>query len=178
MDINSKSYNVKVVTELDVFLLFLVLHTSNRFFFKTCYAQKVDVHELIRNYLWNRRSNKFWLQTFSSSFCSNKVNTKMVSRRKILNRSRDNLNVDGEEEDIWFSKDKLFKVGCAQAFTAVWSRTERTRQTRNYVFTRLMWLSASFYVGVAIALLTFYVSCKLHVTQCIEKIWFNEAMKA
>lgn len=102
----------------------------------------------------------------------------MVSRRKILNRSRDNLNVDGEEEDIWFQKDKLFKVGWAQAFTAVWSRTERTRQTRNYIFTRLRWLSASFYVGLAIALLTLYVSCKLQVTQCIEKIWFNEAMKA
>lgn len=34
----------------------------------------------------------------------------MVSRRKILNRSRDDLNVDQEEEDIWFQKDKLFKV--------------------------------------------------------------------
>jgi hypothetical protein len=34
----------------------------------------------------------------------------MVSRRKILNRSRDDLNVDQEEEDIWYQKDKLFKV--------------------------------------------------------------------
>lgn len=34
----------------------------------------------------------------------------MVSRRKILNRSRDDLNMDQEEEDIWFSKDKLYKV--------------------------------------------------------------------
>lgn len=41
----------------------------------------------------------------------------MVSRRKILSRSRDDLNVDmgygqqvEEEEDIWYQKDKLFKV--------------------------------------------------------------------
>ena len=34
----------------------------------------------------------------------------MVSRRKILNRSRDDLNIDQEEEDIWFQKDKLYKV--------------------------------------------------------------------
>lgn len=41
----------------------------------------------------------------------------MVSRRKILSRSRDDLNLDQktymqqeEEEDIWYQKDKLFKV--------------------------------------------------------------------
>ena len=40
----------------------------------------------------------------------------MVSRRKILSRSRDDLNLDQtfspqeEEEDIWFQKDKLYKV--------------------------------------------------------------------
>lgn len=39
----------------------------------------------------------------------------MVSRRKILSRSRDDLNLDQsfrqeEEEDIWHQKDKLFKV--------------------------------------------------------------------
>ncbi|XP_037713336.1 uncharacterized protein LOC119549373 isoform X1 [Drosophila subpulchrella] len=39
----------------------------------------------------------------------------MVSRRKILSRSRDDLNLDQtftqqeEEEDIWFQKDKLYK---------------------------------------------------------------------
>ena len=40
--------------------------------------------------------------------------TKMVSRRKILSRSRDDLNMDNsyfkEEEDIWYQKDKLYKV--------------------------------------------------------------------
>merc|ERR1739838_72875 len=41
----------------------------------------------------------------------------MVSRRKILSRSRDDLHIEGgahnpgepEEEDIWFNKDKLYK---------------------------------------------------------------------
>ena len=38
----------------------------------------------------------------------------MVSRRKILSRSRDDLNMEAplqeEEEDIWYQKDKLYKV--------------------------------------------------------------------
>lgn len=39
----------------------------------------------------------------------------MVSRRKILSRSRDDLNADQPfvqqlEEDVWYQKDKLFKV--------------------------------------------------------------------
>lgn len=39
----------------------------------------------------------------------------MVSRRKILSRSRDDLSSDQpyikeEEEDVWYQKDKLFKV--------------------------------------------------------------------
>jgi len=43
----------------------------------------------------------------------------MVSRRKILSRSRDDLNLDQayahqqeEEEDVWYQKDKLYKVCC------------------------------------------------------------------
>jgi hypothetical protein len=41
----------------------------------------------------------------------------MVSRRKILSRSRDDLHLaapgpgDLEEEDVWFEKEKLYKVG-------------------------------------------------------------------
>lgn len=37
----------------------------------------------------------------------------MVSRRKILSRSKDDLNMETfthEEEDVWYQKDKLFKV--------------------------------------------------------------------
>lgn len=36
----------------------------------------------------------------------------MISRRKILSRSRDELNVDftvEDEEDVWYQKEKLFK---------------------------------------------------------------------
>ena len=42
----------------------------------------------------------------------------MVSRRKILSRSRDDLHLDApvpnseqDEEDIWYNKEKLYKVG-------------------------------------------------------------------
>ena len=40
---------------------------------------------------------------------------KMVSRRKILSRSRDDLNTEQpamqeEEEDVWYQRDKLYKV--------------------------------------------------------------------
>ena len=35
----------------------------------------------------------------------------MVSRRKILSQSRDELSyVQEEEEDVWYTKDKLYKV--------------------------------------------------------------------
>ena len=47
----------------------------------------------------------------------------MVSRRKILSRSRDDLNLDcdsfrpgenKEEEDVWYAKEKLYKVSKRQ----------------------------------------------------------------
>jgi len=52
--------------------------------------------------------------------------TAMVSRRKILSRSRDDLNVDfapivareieEDEEDVWYHKDKLYRVSvCYEA---------------------------------------------------------------
>ena len=57
----------------------------------------------------------------------------MVSRRKILSRSRDDLNLDigygqqvEEEEDIWYQKDKLFKVSFWEVhkiFTNNWNKT-------------------------------------------------------
>ena len=44
----------------------------------------------------------------------------MVSRRKILSRSRDDLNLEApppeEEEDIWYNKDKLYKVSQSLLF--------------------------------------------------------------
>lgn len=40
----------------------------------------------------------------------------MVSRRKILSKSRDDINVlangqPDDSEDVWYQKEKLFKVG-------------------------------------------------------------------
>ncbi|KAL1464827.1 hypothetical protein WDU94_004440 [Cyamophila willieti] len=54
--------------------------------------------------------------------CGPHINTlstaDMVSRRRILSRSRDDLNLDvvpgfgnqEEEEDVWYQKEKLYKV--------------------------------------------------------------------
>jgi hypothetical protein len=45
----------------------------------------------------------------------------MVSRRKILSRSRDELNSDiyymaeNDDDDVWYSKDKLYAV-CTNRF--------------------------------------------------------------
>jgi hypothetical protein len=48
---------------------------------------------------------------------SSTIPREMVSRRKILSRSRDDLHLDqaymqqlDDEEDIWYQKEKLFKV--------------------------------------------------------------------
>jgi hypothetical protein len=48
--------------------------------------------------------------------CGPDLTSEMISRRRILSRSRDELNFADqynpydEEEDIWYTKDKLFKV--------------------------------------------------------------------
>ena len=47
------------------------------------------------------------------------ISVRMVSRRKILSRSRDDLNLDEDykdlsshhQDDTWYSKEKLYKVG-------------------------------------------------------------------
>ncbi|XP_049773048.1 uncharacterized protein LOC126161331 isoform X2 [Schistocerca cancellata] len=50
-----------------------------------------------------------------SSSCGPAPHNEMVSRRKILSRSRDDLNLDStfavqeEEEDVWYQRDKLYK---------------------------------------------------------------------
>ena len=52
--------------------------------------------------------------TINNNSSSNNSNDIMVSRRKILSRSRDDLNMDApfvkEEEDVWYQKEKLFRV--------------------------------------------------------------------
>lgn len=56
----------------------------------------------------------------------------MVSRRMILSRSRDDLNLNQtymqqqqveEEEDIWYSKEKLFKVSVVPIFSIFFHRS-------------------------------------------------------
>jgi len=46
--------------------------------------------------------------------------SKMVSRRKILSRSRDDLNLGAadqeDEEDVWYQRDKLFKVSYKEGY--------------------------------------------------------------
>jgi hypothetical protein len=48
--------------------------------------------------------------------CGPAPQSEMVSRRRILSRSRDDLNLDStyvmqeEEEDVWYQRDKLYKV--------------------------------------------------------------------
>lgn len=53
--------------------------------------------------------------TGSSSNLNNNTTSEMVSRRKILSRSRDDLNLVDQvfvqdDEDTWYNKDKLFRV--------------------------------------------------------------------
>lgn len=41
------------------------------------------------------------------------THTKMISRRKIISRSLDNLDAigqDEQEEDVWHDREKLFRV--------------------------------------------------------------------
>jgi hypothetical protein len=52
----------------------------------------------------------------------------MVSRRKILSRSRDDLHLDAgdsfrpgavEEDDVWYQKEKLYKVRTVSQFRKI-----------------------------------------------------------
>lgn len=52
--------------------------------------------------------------------CGPSSSGEMVSRRKILSRSRDDLNLEApaqaeDEEDVWYQKEKLYKVSCFRA---------------------------------------------------------------
>lgn len=60
----------------------------------------------------------------------------MVSRRKILNRSRDDLNIDLEEEDIWYQKEKLFKVSVLHHTD--WLMTRHKQPKSVYLTKRLL----------------------------------------
>uniref|UniRef100_A0A182SB13 Uncharacterized protein n=1 Tax=Anopheles maculatus TaxID=74869 RepID=A0A182SB13_9DIPT len=60
---------------------------------------------------WRKRWNANSLGSLEAT-----LPREMVSRRKILSRSRDDLNLDQsyitqeEEEDVWYQKEKLYKV--------------------------------------------------------------------
>ena len=50
--------------------------------------------------------------SLSAFSCGPTNGGEMVSRRKILSRSRDDLHMEAppDEEDVWYQKEKLFKV--------------------------------------------------------------------
>ena len=54
--------------------------------------------------------------------CGPSSSGEMVSRRKILSRSRDDLHMEGpvaneqDEEDVWYNKEKLYKVGLIEVW--------------------------------------------------------------
>ncbi|KAL1123302.1 hypothetical protein AAG570_002388 [Ranatra chinensis] len=59
----------------------------------------------------------FYKNKKQETTCGPTLQNDMVSRRRILSRSRDDLNLEmsapfqqpEEEEDVWFNKDKLYK---------------------------------------------------------------------
>lgn len=62
-----------------------------------------------------QRMEKTRILLFLYFSCGPTVGGEMVSRRRILSRSRDDLNLGDEnpppdEEDVWYQKEKLFKV--------------------------------------------------------------------
>ena len=98
------------------------------------YAQKQQqinkkyYHSLKKSWKIIKNRNKYlFLDSFLSNFfiflffSCGPSSEAMVSRRKILSRSRDDLHLESgahpagepEEEDIWFNKDKLYKVSRA-----------------------------------------------------------------
>lgn len=67
----------------------------------------------------------FFSTFFSSQLEEQLPSSEMVSRRRILSRSRDDLHMDltfqppEDEEDVWYQKDKLYKVKGTRAKSAI-----------------------------------------------------------
>ena len=78
----------------------------------------------ILEYLTAVRTLDLTLCTFCCS-CGTTPQSEMVSRRRILSRSRDDLNLDStyvmqeEEEDVWYQRDKLYKVRATSALQLI-----------------------------------------------------------
>lgn len=66
--------------------------------------------------------------------------SEMVSRRRILSRSRDDLNLDSafvmqeEEEDVWYQRDKLYKVRGTSSLTTRWEIQAVSRNLADNAF--------------------------------------------
>ena len=91
-------------------------------------SQLIEVNKSARSFprnKWENRSNALYLFTLSKIggkiqflflffSCGPSSSGEMVSRRKILSRSRDDLHMEApvpeDEEDIWYHKEKLYKV--------------------------------------------------------------------
>jgi len=80
----------------------------------------MNTHHHIPEYLTTVRYLDLTLSTLCYS-CGPTPQSEMVSRRRILSRSRDDLNLDStyvmqeEEEDVWYQRDKLYKVRATSA---------------------------------------------------------------
>lgn len=79
---------------------------------------KAAVTEIFFSLYYQCCCTKWGYVWFVDSCGTNTLHSDMVSRRRILSRSRDDLNLDSgntfappeEEEDVWYQKDKLYKV--------------------------------------------------------------------
>lgn len=79
--------------------------------------QQYSSKEQLNNCVANNASNTInstTATTITSASSGHNNSAEMVSRRKILSRSRDDLNLETvyvqEDEDTWHQKDKLFRV--------------------------------------------------------------------
>lgn len=77
------------------------------------YTSKEQVNNSVANTA-NNTINSTTATTITSASSGHNNTSEMVSRRKILSRSRDDLNLETtyvqEDEDTWHQKDKLFRV--------------------------------------------------------------------
>lgn len=77
------------------------------------YTSKEQLNNSVTNNAGNT-INSTTATTITSASSGQNNTAEMVSRRKILSRSRDDLNLETtyvqEDEDTWHQKDKLFRV--------------------------------------------------------------------
>lgn len=83
----------------------------------------------------------------------------MVSRRKILSRSRDDLNLEHqyqqqqeEEEDVWYQKDKLYKV------SVTFMLTEKNTYT---IFIQWWWFTKHTYTNTLTIVMNSNARCDI-----------------